>query len=432
MELPKEFISETQRVMGADRFARLLAALRETPPVSIRLNPAKLAALELPLAAQVVAGGSPVPWCPDGFYLSSRPAFTFDPLLHAGAYYVQEASSMFVAHVLRQYVGGPVAMLDMCAAPGGKSSAARSVLPQGSVLVSNEPVRQRAQVLVENMMKWGYADCMVTSNYPQDIRRSGAQFGVILCDVPCSGEGMFRKDPGAIEEWSLQNVERCWRLQREIVAEAWQCLVDGGLMVYSTCTFNTKENEENVRWIEQELGGEVLRVDIDEGWGITGSLLPGYDRPVYRFLPGYTVGEGLFMAVVRKRGHLPRLDEKAWRGLIGKATPKLNMLYDGQPQSERKGKTLVPAHAQALSLVSGRGQYEQAELGYAAAMAYLRGEAIQLPPCVSKGYVMVTFHGLPLGFVKNIGNRANNLYPKEWRIKSTHIPQEYEAILRLA
>ncbi len=419
VELPERFIEEARRVMGETRYARFAAALCEEAPVSIRRNLKKCSGLDVKSAA------GRVPWCQEGYYLSERPAFTFDPLLHAGAYYVQEASSMFVDLVLRQYVTQPVTMLDLCAAPGGKSTCARAALPEGSVLVSNEPVRQRAQVLMENMQKWGYADSIVTNSYPKDFRRSGQLFDVILCDVPCSGEGMFRKDPAAVVEWSWQHVEQCWRLQREIVGEAWQCLSDGGLLIYSTCTFNTLENEENVRWIVDELGAEVQPVTTGVGWGITGSLLPGFDAPVYRFIPGLTCGEGLFVAVLRKPGR-----SAEWKSRL--RLERLNVLYDGQPVPVVKGKTVIPAHAEALLADFDRSRYPLVELDYATAVSYLRSEAITLPAGTPTGFVAVTFLGQPLGFVKNIGNRANNLYPKEWRIKSTHIPEEYETILRPA
>lgn len=293
-QLPEEFIQETRQVMGEARFNRYMEAFNEEAPTSIRLNP------------RYHTGARPqhaVPWCEEGFYLEGRPPFTFDPLFHAGCYYVQEAASMFVCHVLRQFVLEPVAMLDLCAAPGGKSTAARSILPEGSLLVSNEPITSRAQILLENITKWGWPDCIVTNNYPRDYRKAKAMFDVILCDVPCSGEGMFRKDPATISEWSLQNVEKCWRLQREIVADAWECLKSGGLLIYSTCTFNTKENEENVRWIMDTYEAEVLEIPTQPEWGITGSLLPDFNAPVYRFIPGITKSEGLFLCALRKKGN---------------------------------------------------------------------------------------------------------------------------------
>ena len=295
MQLPDDFIQQTRRTFGEERFQRFLKALDEEPTVSIRVNPKKAPGM-------VPVKGEPVAWCRGGYYLSGGSAFTFDPLFHAGCYYVQEASSMFLDEVLRQHLPQCcLTALDMCAAPGGKSTLLRSALSEESLLYSNEPIRKRASILLENVEKWGYERHVVTCNYPKDYRCEKMLFDVILCDVPCSGEGMFRKDPAAVGEWSLKNVAHCQQLQREIVSDAWACLAEGGLFIYSTCTYNTKENEENVRWMVEELGVEVLSVEIDPVWGITGSLLEGFDAPVYRFIPGFTRGEGLFVAVMRKR-----------------------------------------------------------------------------------------------------------------------------------
>jgi len=362
-----------------------------------------------------------VAWCADGYYLPNRPAFTFDPRLHAGWYYVQETSSMFLYRVLRQLVSEPVAMLDMCAAPGGKSTTALAALPEGSSLVCNEPIRTRANILAENIQKWGWGNVTVTNNYPKDIAQSGMKFDVVLCDVPCSGEGMFRKDEAAIGEWSVQNVKRCAALQREIVAEAWKCLNDGGLMIYSTCTFNAHEDEENVAWICNELGAAPIAIATNADEGITGSLVEGIDLPVYRFIPGITKGEGLFMAVMRKGDECLHQGEKSLHAAKRKTDSRLRILYDGIPEGERKGKDIIPPHALALSVDFDPKKYPMIEVDYSTAISYLRREAIVLSADAQRGYVVVAYQGARLGFVKNIGNRANNLYPQEWRIKSTHI-----------
>ena len=394
--------------MGEDRFNRFIGAFDEEAPVSIRVNPRALG--DCPRCALAVGE---VPWCPEGYYLSGRPQFTFDPLFHAGCYYVQEAASMFVTHVLRSVTEGrffcDIASdvtkepslcytLDLCAAPGGKSTAMRTVLPEGSLLVSNEPIPSRAQILLENITKWGWPDCIVTNNYPRDFRKAKMQFDLILCDVPCSGEGMFRKDPATIGEWSLQNVEKCWRLQREIVADAWECLNPGGLLIYSTCTYNIKENEENVRWILETYDAEPITIPTDPSWNITGSLLPGFDAPVYRFIPGITRSEGLFLCVFRKRGK--------WK--------------------EERGKRIVLPQNLCMNVISSPpklgGETPRVDLSYQDALRYLRGEALVLPPDTPHGIVTVTYRGVPLGPAKNIGSRANNLYPKPWRIKTTHLP----------
>lgn len=396
--LPEEFILQTRQLMGEERFNCYLEAFEEEAPVSIRVNPRLVN--HVPMIH--------VPWCPEGFYLSERPQFTFDPLFHAGCYYVQEASSMFITHIIRSlasrlsFIISPLSILDLCAAPGGKSTAAISVLPEGSTMVSNEPIPNRAQILLENITKWGYPNCTVTNNYPRDFRKAKAKFDIIICDVPCSGEGMFRKDPATIGEWSMQNVEKCWRLQREIVADAWECLNPGGILIYSTCTFNTKENEENVRYFMEEFDAEILDIPTEPSWNITGSLLEGFDAPVYRFIPGITRGEGLFICALRKSG------ESNHSYPLSTISSKLRVLTPDLPE----------------------GDYPRIDIPYQDALKYLRGEAIVLPPDTPKGIVTVTYQGFALGPAKNIGNRANNLYPKPWRIKTTHLPTEPVDIIK--
>ena len=451
MQLPEDFIRETRLLMGEDRFNRFLGAFDEEAPVSIRINPRYSRSEECGVWSEKCseAESAPesnltphsslltpqikVPWCPEGFYLSGRPQFTFDPLFHAGCYYVQEAASMFVTHILRAVANSCVPsvasdiaesslftlhstlnVLDLCAAPGGKSTAMRTVLPEGSILVSNEPNPTRAQILLENITKWDWPDCIVTNNYPRDFRKAKAKFDLILCDVPCSGEGMFRKDPQAISEWSLQNVEKCWRLQREIVADAWECLNPGGLLIYSTCTFNIKEDEENVRWIIDTYDAEPLTIPTDPSWNITGSLLPGFDAPVYRFIPGITRSEGLFMCVLRKS---PRKEE---RGMRKENTLTIELLQKNKFLKIMDIGNLLP-HSSFL--------FPRIDLPYSDALKYLRGEALVLPPGTPQGIVTVTYKGVPLGPVKNIGSRANNLYPKPWRIKTTHLPSEPVVII---
>ena len=397
-QLPIDFTDMARRTMGEERFDCYLKAFETDAPVSIRLNPEK--------AKELTADGERVPWCRNAYYLPQRPNFTYDPLLHAGCYYVQEAGSMFLDTVMQQWVpDAPVVMIDFCAAPGGKSLLARTALAAGSVLFSNEPMRNRANILAENVEKWGYADHFVTNNFPRDYRRAKMIADVVLCDVPCFGEGMFCKDEATIREWSMQNVEKCARLQREIVADAWSCLADGGLFIYSTCTFNTHEDEENIQWMMDELGAEVLPVKVDAAWNITGSLLDGFSQPVYRFIPGISKGEGLFLCVLRKGG--------AWQQghslkSLRKSQQNLNIIYCPKAQPDMV----------------------KVEVNYQQAMAYLRHEAITLGADVPRGMVGICFEGHLLGLAKNIGNRANNLYPKEWKIRTTYIPNEYETILR--
>ncbi len=460
-ELSVDFKDEMIALFGADEANNLFAAIDGEQVESVRFNSDKPPVTNKDYKC--------VPWCGEGRYLPERLTYTFDPLLHAGAYYVQEASSMFLAYVLRQYVDNkPVTMLDLCAAPGGKSTLARSVLPDGSLLVTNEIMRNRAQVLAENITKWGNDDVVVTSNKPSDFVALGGFFDVLLTDVPCSGEGMFRKDDRAISEWSLENVENCCKRQREILHDIWPSLKEGGLLIYSTCTFNTKEDEENVRWIIDELGAESLEVNIDKEWHITGNLA-GTAEHVYRFIPGRTKGEGFFMSALRKtskaeppyisskinkkaknitvvpkeiKGWIDNSDDylfdndgisivavrKIFGDEIATMRKVLNVMQYGVRLANVKGREPVPAHALAMCTHRKEGVFPEAELSYDSAIAYLRTESVTLPDDVSHGFVIVTYKGFPLGFVKNVGRRANNFYPQEWRIRSGYKPDEIKCL----
>ncbi|RRC97658.1 methyltransferase RsmF C-terminal domain-like protein [Prevotella sp. OH937_COT-195] len=459
LTLPADFTDTARATFGESLWQTYIEALSQPAPVSIRLNGRKITACE------IADGAGKVAWCDAGFYIKERPQFTFDPLMHAGAYYVQEGSSMFLHHIMKHIAGTePVIMIDMCAAPGGKSTAACTLLHEDSLLVCNEPIPHRASILAENIMKWGLPNVVVTNNYPQELRQTGIAADIVLCDVPCSGEGMFRKDEGAVAEWSLQNVERCRTLQREIVGEAWQCLRQGGTMIYSTCTFNTRENEENVQWICRNFDAETVDIPIEKEWGITGSLLKDFNGSVYRFIPGATRGEGLFVAVIRKKGecgqkmkkikatngkekHITEWIEhpekyiveeeknvltaipRQWFALIKHLSATLKVIHRGIKLGTVKGRDIVPEQCLALSTALKREAFATVETDRNTATAYLRKEAVTLPDGTPHGIVLLTYGNMPLGFVKNIGNRANNLYPAEWRIKTTHIPRETNEVI---
>ena len=443
--------------LGKEEYTQLAEALALPAPTSIRINKQKetISALNCQLStvncqlSTVNCQLSPVPWCPDGFYLSERPSFTLDPLFHAGCYYVQEASSMFLSHVLREYVKEPVVALDMCAAPGGKSTLALSELPEGSLLIANEVVRQRANILAENIIKWGNPNCIVTNNYAEDFEAFSNMFDLIICDAPCSGEGMFRKDSASIEEWSLANVDTCWRRQRDIVQNIWHTLKEGGIFIYSTCTYNPLEDEENVAWIAKTLGAEVLSCQPLPEWGLT--------EKSTHFYPHRIKGEGFFISVLRKTSEVERRrrgkEEK--KGKQNTAIPKelkgwlserehftimetnetflafptahlniyqqakrsLRVIHAGIELAISKGKNLQPSQSLAMSNNLNKKAFPTVEVDEQQAIAYLRTEALQLPADTPKGYVLITYQGHPLGFAKNIGNRANNLYPAEWRIR---------------
>lgn len=496
MELPAPFTAYTRTLLGDEEADKLFASLEKEQPVSIRLNELKIESGKWKVAMQHndIANFplstlnfqlNKVPWCTSGFYLDERLTFTFDPLFHAGYYYVQEASSMFVEQALKQHAGeNPVVMLDLCAAPGGKSTHARSVLPEGSLLVANELIRNRSQILAENLTKWGHPDVVVTNNDPADFAGLENFFDVILTDVPCSGEGMFRKDPVAVSEWSEENVENCWQRQRRIIADIWPCLKPGGILIYSTCTYNTKEDEENIRWICDEFEAEVLPLDVSADWHITGNLLAGEDFPVYRFLPHVTRGEGFFLAVLRKpdlhsssvnlnfssanlrsesrksrgkgekvlgiskeqltvlREWLLAPDEyelipkdgnvsafpKDYLPVLSSLQSSLRVVQAGVGVAELKGKDWIPHHALAMSLQLKPDAFPREEITYEQAIAYLRKEAVTLSDAAPRGVVLLTYKNVPLGFVKNIGNRANNLYPQEWRIRSGYLPEEVKIL----
>lgn len=466
MALPIAFIDDMRQVLPADELEAFLHALTDgEQPTSIRINSCKgdLSDSTLPFSIS-----SHVGWCSTGRYLSQRPQFTLDPLLHAGAYYVQEASSQFITHVIRHIQSlpdsglasdKPCTALDLCASPGGKSTAILSVLSTDSVLVSNEIDRKRSRILAENIQKWGNPNVCVTGNAPADFRRIKEAFDLIVTDVPCSGEGMFRKDAGAIAEWNPAKVRECAALQKQIVNDIWTCLKPGGYLIYSTCTFNVHEDEENLQFIHDELGGEILPIPTLPEWhvhpALTGSFAPDI-RPesACRFMPHYTQGEGLFMALLRKPADSHTAIERKknvshqksklttdWVDIEGSVIQqadgtlnfipsplmdiyqqlvdsKLYLLSAGIELGIQKGKDLQPAHALALSTALCRDKFEVAELDLETALNYLRREAIVLPPDVPRGYVLLTYQNLPLGFVKNIGNRCNSLYPTEWRIRN--------------
>ena len=408
--LPPEFITYTSALFGPARWERFINSFDGETPVSVRLNPFKYQGENLFEKATLV------PWCKQGYWLAKRPNFTLDPLLHAGVYYVQEAASLFLDTVVREHILSPVSVLDLCAAPGGKSTLLRGALPAGSVLVCNEPDRRRANILLENMLKQGHPDVVVTHNLPHEWTKTNLVFDVILADVPCSGEGLFRRDENATREWSVSNVKFCQERQRKILRDSWPCLREGGLLIYSTCTFNTSENEENVRFIAEELGAEILPVCTQSDWQITGSLLPGFDGPVYRFIPGITQTEGLFMAVLRKTSNGPKfatlpasLKEQVQKTRI------LHVLSDDILAPQQKANVHVPSVKEALSV--GGTSYPCAELSLELARRYLHRESFSLPPDTPRGFVVVTYQGYALGFMKNLGDRANNLYPKNWAIK---------------
>ena len=447
MILSQEFIGQLQALLPEEWEALADAITASEPSVAVRVNDAR--------GATVPDGAQRVPWCEQGFYLTDRPVFTFDTDWHAGRYYVQDASSMFIAHVIRHFIHEPVRYLDLCAAPGGKTTAAVQALPPRSLVVANEIVPPRARVLADNVIRWGNPRCVVTSNAPANLGKFEGFFDVIAADVPCSGEGMMRKDDEAVTQWSPQLVEQCAQRQREILADVWPALRPGGLLIYSTCTYNRQENEEIAEYIVNELGATSLEVPVEARWNIHPAI--GSDCHCYRFMPHRVDGEGLFMTVFRKDGEAPRQDIrikeknskkvddtcKQWlaepqnyimdqQGDLNIAVPQdisrevaalrasLNVLHAGVELATVMGRKMVPHPALAMSTARATEAFPVCEVDYPTALRYLRGESITVDD--PRGYILVAHQGAVLGFANNLGNRANNLYPKSQRILSTHLP----------
>ena len=453
MNLTEAFIEQIQGLLP-DEWEALTRAITSTEPsVAVRINDAR--------GALIPDGARRVPWCDKGFYLEDRPAFTFDPDWHAGCYYVQDASSMFIAHVIRSLIPGPVRYLDLCAAPGGKTTAAIQALPQHSLVVANEIVPPRARVLADNVIRWGNPRCVVTSNAPAQVGKLTHFFDVIAADVPCSGEGMMRKDDEAVAQWSPTLVNECAQRQREILTDVWQALRPGGLLIYSTCTYNRQENEDIADFIVNELGATSLEVPVEPAWNIHPAIHSACH--CYRFMPHRVDGEGLFMAAFRKDGDSPRQDirtkeksakkcdetVKKWlsspdeyvldqQGDLMVAVPQdirrevaalrgsLNVLHAGVELATVMGRKTVPHHALAMSLARAADAFPACEVDYPTALRYLRGESISVDG--PRGYVLIAHMGAVLGLANNLGNRANNLYPKPLRILSTHLPDAKPAV----
>lgn len=393
--------------------AAFAEAMLLPPAVSLKINRRKLSDVGEAGYGEL----EQVAWCRSGYYLDERPNFTLNPLLHAGAFYVQDASSMVYEEMVRSLVvqgalPRQAAVLDLCAAPGGKSTSIINALDDESFLLANEFVPQRATILKENLLKWGFPNIMVTNSPTSRLASLGESFHLVAVDAPCSGEGMMRKDLKAVEQWSPALVRQCAALQRDILADAVGMLLPGGFLIYSTCTFNRVEDEDQLLWLRDEMGLEILDPLPAGDFNILGSVVP--EVKALRFMPHVTRGEGLFVALLRKPGELPSdRDPK----LPARIRSKAKVILDGIPQTIMKGKVEIPASESVLATDFDLASYPIAEVDRETALRYLRHEAITLSGNMPRGYVVISYGGHPLGLVKNIGNRANNLYPAAWRIR---------------
>lgn len=443
--LPSAFIKRMQKQLpdAPDFFE----ALQTVSPVSIRLNPAKLSSPETPFFKDLLL--SDVDWCRNAFYLDKRPVFTLDPCLHAGGYYVQEASSMFLDQVLRQILPEkPIRVLDLCAAPGGKSTLLASALPAGSLLVANEVIRTRASILKENLIKWGGDNIVITNNDPAHFSSLKNCFDLILVDAPCSGEGMFRKDEKAVTEWSERNLQLCSERQQRILKDIWDTLKPGGHLIYSTCTYNPAENEEILCWLTKHYQARSISVEHALREALTAT------PHGYQFYPHKIKGEGFFIGVIQKteetadypklkkgRKNVPRLPDELQKLLpaeqdfscynlenkigilpathadfIETIDKQLHILYKGCELAEIIGRKFRMQQALALYQNLNKTEVLCREVDTETALRYLKKEDITLDAPIGS-WVLITHQHTGLGWGKSLGNRLNNYYPKEWRIR---------------
>ncbi len=465
MELPRTFVERVLRDLGTTEGEALCRALDGEACVSIRVNPAKAEGLRGEQPARVsevlpmLTAAGRVPWCADGFLLAGRPSFTFDSDFHAGAYYVQEAASQFVGCLLQGVPTSGARILDLCAAPGGKTTLYASLVGRGGLVVANEIDRRRASVLADNVRKWGTGNVVVTTCEPHAVCDCEAWFDVVAVDAPCSGEGMFRKDPVARGEWSENNVRQCAARQDDILREAWRALRPGGTLIYSTCTFNRDEDEGSLERMLAWAGDEVAApypVDVDPAWGIVEGEVGPFRT--FRFFPHRTVGEGFFAAVARKapdapgRQRLPKGRRSmvapadrasagelrrwvrepdrmvfgtvagtgyAWYGEQAEAVKTLSealpVICSGVALGQLFKGRLKPDPALAFFDGLERGVVPVAGLDDEQALRYLRRQEVAAG-ALAEGVNLVTARGRALGFAKRIGARVNNMYPNSLRI----------------
>lgn len=466
MKLPEEFLQSLEGITGFDKEAFVAVHEQQEGVTSIRINPAKWSveeAEENHTHSPHVNRRAQVSWSQYGFYLDKRPSFTFDPLFHAGCYYVQEASSMFLEQAFKQLtdLSQPMKVLDLCASPGGKSTHIQSLLSAGSLLVSNEVIKPRSLVLMDNIIKWGCGNVFVTNNDPRAFQKLSGFFDVMVVDAPCSGSGLFRKDEEAIREWSPNNVELCSQRQQRILADALPALKEAGLLVYSTCSYSEKEDEHIMDWLveEMEMENVELKEELSEGIVVTRAAKTG--SAGYRFYPDKIKGEGFFLACFRKKSSEPAARLKTVRPEMisskGKKIaeewvrsealeflrfrekivalpqtlladfcalqPVLNLQYTGVAVGEILKERLVPNHALAQSRIVSPA-VPALDLAYADAIKYLQRQDLSIQP-ETLGWQVIRYQNHNLGWVNALKNRVNNYYPKEIRIlKQNNTPFE--------
>ncbi len=450
-QLPERLYLRLQKQLG-DQFYAFNQAMTTPAPSSIRLNPGK--------PTELFQRAEAIPWCAQGRYLETRPSFTLDPLFHAGAYYVQEASSMFLAHLLTKLIDlkRDLRVLDLSAAPGGKATLLQSLLSRDSLLVANEIISGRNKILGQNLMRWGGDNHIVTQSDPKIFQRLPGYFDVVLVDAPCSGEGLMRKEPTAIHEWSEQNVQLCASRQKRILGDVVPALAPGGFLIYSTCTFSETENEENMRWLQKSTDLDPVGIDIPADWGIQ---VLNTDLPGYRFYPHQVKGEGFFIAAFRKRaGESARQrasksgtskqrlesansEDRHWLSSPDRyhfltrdqhriALPKtfrddyqilsrnLRITHSGLNMGKIYHGQLKPAPELALSQALS-SNLPSVELDRESALDFLAHSNFHLPENLKHGRYLVTHNGYGLGWINVLKTgQVRNNYPSAWRILQRH------------
>ncbi|MEM9325494.1 MAG: rRNA cytosine-C5-methyltransferase [Bacteroidota bacterium] len=442
MDLPRDFWSQLTYLSDKERMA-LEASFQEKPTIAMRLNGAKWS--QKPIHP-------PVPWNDQGYYLETRPFFTADPLFHAGAYYVQEPSSMVIGTLIRdllQSMDGYVRVLDLCGAPGGKSTDIAQHLRKGDMLLSNEVIGSRVQTLKENTIKWGRANHHISHNDPKDFQKLPGFFDIVVVDAPCSGEGLFRKDPNSVSQWSLQAVDFCQQRQLRILEDVWDTLAEGGVLIYSTCTLNEKENEEVLGHLVSTYDVSPVQFHPPTEWSFMVSDVGDFQQ--FKVLPHLSRGEGFSFFLLRKveptrsiklrhrkgRKRPSKADYgELFEGMEGRLhahedfvlfydhedllrilSEHLRMVKRGTLVGTMKKGRLVPAHEWALSTDLGQEQWPAYDLSYDEAIRFLRKDVLMLP-MAERGFATVRYRGQPLGWINHLGNRVNNLYPSEYRISA--------------
>jgi 16S rRNA C967 or C1407 C5-methylase (RsmB/RsmF family)/NOL1/NOP2/fmu family ribosome biogenesis protein len=453
VQLPDKLLVSLKNIPGFDETSFKAVHASGDQVTSVRINPKKIQQADIEILAPGFNSAlTQIPWCAYGYYINERPSFTLDPLIHAGAYYVQEASSMFLWHILESVVNRQdhSVVLDLCAAPGGKSTLLSSFFANGLV-VSNEVIKSRVNILQENITKWGNENVIVTNNDSKDFTRLDSFFNVIVADVPCSGSGLFRKDPSAIDEWSVDNVNLCCQRQQRILADIIPSLKENGILIYSTCSYSKEEDEEILDWIVDEFHLQPLQVSVPAEWNIIESASLKNNAFGYRFFPDKVKGEGFFIAAFKqlnevkesrkkeanlslatakeiellkeyiqipevisvfKHADIFNLFPSAFLAALKILSNNLYIKLAGVSAGSFKGKSFVPEHSLALS--NFPLSFTKVYLDKAQALSYLRKQEIKIT--APAGWCLVTYNNIGLGWIKNLSNRINNYYPSEWRI----------------